>query len=248
VRIRRIVVGLDVAPHSRSALAAAAAIARELDAELEALFVESEELHGLAGLPFAREMGFPSASVRRIDPEALERSLQARMREATRALASRDDARPVRWSFRVARGTVAEQLLAASVGADLTVVSVAGWGPQALQLVQDAATTLVVLPRGAAAGRPFAAICPVDVPPAQAIPLLCSLANAVGNGLTLLALGDGEGAERWRGEAAALLKKLGRKARIDIVPGGQREALQAALDRLAPRALALVAPAHRPDR
>ena len=54
MKARRIVVGLGPAPQSRAALEAAAAIARLLDAELDALFVESEALLRLAGLPSAR--------------------------------------------------------------------------------------------------------------------------------------------------------------------------------------------------
>ena len=245
VKIRRIVVGLDIAPHSRSALAAAAALAGELDAELEALFVESDELHRLAALPFARELGFSSASVRRIDPAALERSLQAHAREARRVLTALAVPRAIRWSFRVARGSVAGQLLAAA-GADLKVVGISSWDPEALQLAQDAPTTLLVLPQAGRARGPLAAICPVAVAPEQAISLVCSLANAVGDGLSILVVGeDVADAGRWCEEAAALLRRQGRRAELEIVRNGQPEAMKAALERLAPRILAIVAPPPR---
>jgi hypothetical protein len=249
MKIRRIVVGLDMAPHSRSALVAATSLASELDAELEALFVESDEMHRLAGLPFARETGFPSASVRRIDTAVLERAMEAHAREARRALTTLADPRAVRWSFRVARGSVADQLFAASTSADLAVVGIARWGPQALQFAREAPATLIVLTPGATQRGPLAAICPVGVPPEPAAAFLCALGNAIGDGLTVLAVGDDlEAAGKWCAEMAAMLEKRGRKARLEIVRDSQAEALQLALERLAPRAVAVMAPLLRPSR
>jgi nucleotide-binding universal stress UspA family protein len=243
VKIRRIVVGLDTAPHSRPALAAAAALAGELGAELEALFVESDDMHHLAGLPFARELGFSSAAMRPIDRAGLERALEAHVREARRALAALAGTHAGRWSLRVERGSVSEQLRAASTEADLTVVGVSRWGPEALRLAREATATLVVLTPGAAARGPLVAICPIAVPPDKATSFLCSLANAIGDGLTVLAVGDDlELAGRWCTQTSELLEKRGRKARLEIVRDGQQDALRLALDRLAPRVVAIMAP------
>jgi hypothetical protein len=75
------------------------------------------------------------------------------------------------------------------------------------------------------------------------VPLLVPLANAAGDGLTLLVVSDDlEAAGRWCEEAGALLEERGRRARLEIVRDGQPEALQAALQRLAPRAVAIVSP------
>ena len=248
MKIRRIVVGLDTAPHSRSALAAAACLADELDADLEALFVESEELHRLAGLPFARELGHSTASVRRFDPASLERSLQAHADEARRALTALAVPRALRWSLRVTRGSVTEEVLAASTGADLTVLGVARWGPEEMRFAQEAPATLVVLTREGARHGPLVAIVPITIAPGQAVTLVRSLANAIGDGLTVLAVGaDLETAGAWCAQAAELLERQGRKASLEIVREGQPEALQAALDRLAPRAVAIVTPAPTPE-
>jgi len=243
VKIRRIVVGLDFAAHSQPALAAAAMLAGDLDAELDALFVESEELHRLAGMPFARETGHASAAARPIDPAALERSLRAHAEEARRALAELAGPRALRWSLRVTRGSVTEEVRAASLDADLAVMGVPGWSAQAVRLAAGAPSTLLVLPTSGRLRGPLVAICPVEVLPAQAIPLLGSLADAVGDGLTILVVG-GELAEatRWCEEAARLLQERRRRAQFEIVRDGQPEALEAALKRLAPRALAVVAP------
>lgn len=243
MKIRRIVVGLDTAVHSRPALAAAAALAGELGAELEALFVESEEMHGLARLPFAREMGFPSAAMRPIDTAALERALEAHARAARRALTVLAERRSLRWSLRVARGCLSGELLAASGNADLAVVGVARWGPGDLRLARDAPTTLLVLPPSGRFRGPLAAICPVAVPPEHAIGLVASLASAVGDGFTILVVGDDLAvAGSWCEKAGDLLRRLDRRGTLEIVRDSQPEALQAALERLAPRAVAIVAP------
>ena len=214
VKIRRIVVGLDTAAHSRSALVAAAALAGELGAELEALFVESEELHGLARLPFAREMGFPSAAMRPLDTAALERTLDVHAREARRALTALAERRSLRWSFRVARGSVPGELLAASGNADLTVVGVARWGPGDLRLARDAPTTLLVLPQSGRFRGHLAAICPVAVSPEHAIGLVASLAAAVGDGFTILVVSDDLAvAAAWCEKAGELLRREGSSRR-----------------------------------
>jgi nucleotide-binding universal stress UspA family protein len=249
MKIRRIVVGLDFAPHSQSALAAAATLAGDLDAELDALFVESEELHRLAGMPFARETGYASAAARPIDPAALERSLRAHADEARRALAALAEPRALRWTLRVTRGSVTEEVLAASLDADLAIVGISAWSADALRLATGAPSTLLVLPPSGRVRGPLVAICPLDVEPTQAVSLLCSLANTVGDGLTILVVGGKLAeAKRWCEEATRLLQDNRRRAQLEIVRDGQDEALEAALKRLAPRALALVAPARTADR
>lgn len=243
MKIRRIVVGLDTAAHSRSALAAAAALAGELDAELEALFGESEEMHRLARLPFAREMGFPSAAMRPLDTAGLERTLEAHAREARRALTALAEPRSLRWSFRIARGTVADEMLAASGNADLAVVGVARCSPGDLRLARDAPTTLLVLPQSGRFRGPLAAICPVAVPPEHAIGLVASLAAAVGDGFTILVVGDDLAtAGSWCEKAGDLLRRQDSRGKLEIVRDSQPEALQAALERLVPRAVAILAP------
>lgn len=242
MRIRRIVVGLDSAPQGRRALAAAALLAGALDAELEALLVESDELHRLAGLPFAREVGTSSAAARRIDPAALARALQAQAREARHALARLAAPRAVRWTLRVTRGEATSELVAASAQADLTVVGIPRWGPEAMRLARDAPVSLLVLPGSGRYSGPLVAIVPVAIAPERALAVLDPIAGAVGDGLTLLAIADDlAAAGPWCAKAGDLLRRQGRRAQIEIVREGQPEALQAALERLAPRAVAILA-------
>jgi len=125
--IRRILVALDASPHSRSALEAAAELAARFQAELQGLFVEDVNLLRLAELPFAREVGFFSAARRRLDGGEVEQQLRARARRVHQLLAAAANRVRVQWTFRVARGAIASELLAAEAEADLIILGRAGW-------------------------------------------------------------------------------------------------------------------------
>lgn len=123
MRIRRVIVGLDPALQSRALLEAAAALAGSMEAELVGLFVENQDLLHFAGLPFAREVGYTSATRRALDVESMERSLRALAKEAQETLAAIAGRMPVAWSFRVTRGALAAELLAAVEEADLVIAN-----------------------------------------------------------------------------------------------------------------------------
>ncbi len=241
VKTRRVVVGLDAAPQSRVALAAAAALASQLRAELDALFVENADLLRLAGLPFARELGFPSASLRRLDPETMQRSLRAHAAEARRALTTAAGRVDVHWSFRVARGSMVDEVLAAAAEAELAVLGLARWDREALRLAARSPTRLLIMREGAAVGGSLAALCSSEVPPHQAVRVLCDLGAALGDGLAIVLLGrDPEAGERWRREAAARLAERGREASIRFVNADDAGALRSALAGLDPGSLVLL--------
>lgn len=124
MKIRRVIVGLDPAVQSRALLEAAVGLAGRMEAELVGLFVEDQNLLHFAGLPFAREVGFASATRRTLDVESMERSLRALAQEARRTLASIAGQTSVRWSFRVVRGSVGTELLAALEEADLAIAKI----------------------------------------------------------------------------------------------------------------------------
>ena len=73
MKIRRIIVGLATAPRNRAVLEAAARLAGRMEAELVGLFVENINLLHFAGLPFACEVGFASATRRDLNVESMER-------------------------------------------------------------------------------------------------------------------------------------------------------------------------------
>jgi hypothetical protein len=109
VRIRRIVAGFDAGGCRPATLQAIAALAADAQAELLGLFIEDEGLLQLARLPFAAEVGYPSAALRSLERAALERALRARAESLRAVLGSA--ASP--WTFRVARGHPAGVLAAA---------------------------------------------------------------------------------------------------------------------------------------
>jgi hypothetical protein len=132
MKVRRIVVGLDSRLRTDAALEALAALAGELEAELIGLFVEDVDLLHLAALPFAREVGFPSATRRDLDVARMERSFEAQANELRRACEAVLKSSSVSWSFRVARGSRAAQLLsAATEGGAPTLLVPPGIDPRA---------------------------------------------------------------------------------------------------------------------
>lgn len=129
--IRRILVALDASPHSLAALEAGAALAARLQAELLGLFVEDINLLRFAALPFAREVGLFSATLRRLESREVEWQLRAQAERARRALTLIAGQSQLRASFRVARGPVAAQVLAAAAEADLVTLGRVGWSAAA---------------------------------------------------------------------------------------------------------------------
>jgi hypothetical protein len=113
VKIRRIVAGFDAGACRRETLQAIAALAAETQAELLGLFIEDTALLELARLPFAAEVGYPSAQRRALDFASVERALRARAEALRGALAAALEPTQVVWSFRVAREAAAQALAAA---------------------------------------------------------------------------------------------------------------------------------------
>jgi nucleotide-binding universal stress UspA family protein len=126
--IRRILVALDSSRHSLAALKAAAELATRLKAELIGLFVEDINLLRLAGLPFAREIRYPSAVIQEMESSRLERELKVQAAQARQALMTAAEQAQVAWSFRVVRGQVTAEVLAAALEADLLSLGIAS-GP-----------------------------------------------------------------------------------------------------------------------
>ena len=159
--VERVIVALDASPQSVAALEAAAEVAMLIEAELEGLFVEDIDLLSLCGLPFGREVCSYTATVRRLDAAGMERQLRVRaatIREVMGRVAART---PVRWSFRVARGSVVEELLAAAQGAALLSVGrtgragLRGMGSVAQSLIDQTERPLLISGEGTGPGLPL---------------------------------------------------------------------------------------------
>jgi nucleotide-binding universal stress UspA family protein len=165
-RLERILVALDTSAHGRAALEAAARLAADLEAELLGLFVEDANLLRLAGLPFARQAMTAPAREEPLEEDRMARALRAEAEQLRRALAAEATRYRIRWSFRVARGAVGQEVLAAAEQVDLVVLGSAGRNPRtgtglgstARTLARQAPHSVAFLNAGAAAGRPVVAL------------------------------------------------------------------------------------------
>ncbi len=159
--LRRILVALDASRTSLDALRGAATLAARLGAELAGLFVEDENLLRLSGLPVARQLSVHGGTGRPVaEIEGELRALAARAREAVAAAAA---PHRISWSFRVARGQVAVEVVSAAGEADLLVVGWAGHrvagrrgpGETARAAAARAPTPVLILTRDVEVGRPL---------------------------------------------------------------------------------------------
>ena len=128
ITFRRILVALDASSENRAALEAAVDLAARMEAELLGLFVEDVNLLRLARLSSAREVRFARTLGAPPSMGAIRRGLKVQAATARRALEAAAARRGLRWSFRVARGNVAVEILAVAPEVDLMIVGRTG-GP-----------------------------------------------------------------------------------------------------------------------
>lgn len=117
--MRRIAITLDAFKVSPEALEQAVRLAERMGAQLEGIFVEDIDLIQLAELPFLREVRSASRSEVAIDLTRMEQELRALARRAERLLSEQAARHNVAWSFRIWRGSIDSDLLAADIEADV---------------------------------------------------------------------------------------------------------------------------------
>ncbi len=127
--IRHITVALDCSPHSIASLRAAAELARRMHADLTGIFVEDLNLLRMAELPFSREIRVYTQEPEKIETLQLERSLKMQAREAEEALQRIAGEFMVEYTFRVSRGMVPAEVIAAALEADMLVLGRSGRSP-----------------------------------------------------------------------------------------------------------------------
>jgi len=225
--IRRILVALDASPHSLAALEAAAELASRFRAELLGLFIEDVNLLRLAELPFAQEVSFFSATRRQLDTHQVERQLRAQAAMSRRALTATAERVRVRWSFRVARGAVAPELLIAASEADLLILGKAGWslapgsrlGSTTRAVLAEAPCQAMILQHGARLRLPVLAVYNGSPLAQKALAMAAILTREEGGHLTVLVLADDPAAaQRRQAQAAAWLQARGMEARYRLLP------------------------------
>jgi nucleotide-binding universal stress UspA family protein len=162
--VEHIVVALQASAQSVAAMRAAAQLAAQLQAELHGLFVEDDNLYRLCNLPFCQEFDLHSGASRQLDSRAVEREMRALAMSLRQRLGQVADAMQVRWSFQVARGQVADELLAAAEHALLITLgprrAALGALPGAVSqaVVQRSARPVVILDNAGHLARPFTVV------------------------------------------------------------------------------------------
>jgi nucleotide-binding universal stress UspA family protein len=192
--IRRILVALDASPHSLAALEAASELAGALKAELVGIYVEDVNLLHLAGLPFAREVEYPSGVARTLDSPIMERELRIQAEQARQMLAGIAARRQIQWSFRVVRGQVAVELLAAAQDADLLALGRASGastrrvrlGATARVVVSQAPRPVLLLQTGHAICQPVQLTYDGSPAARRALATAAQLAGLTGGHLTVM--------------------------------------------------------------
>lgn len=116
---RRIAVALDASAHGLRVMDLAAGVAALLEAELEGVFVEDTELIRLAGLPFLRELRLATLNESAMNAERLQWELRATAKRVRESLEQSARASGVGCSFRVWRGDLGAEILAAALDAEL---------------------------------------------------------------------------------------------------------------------------------
>ncbi len=191
-----ILVALDLSPHSAAALAAAAQLAALLQLELRGLYVEDVDLLHLCGLPFGFAFGAITATPQRIEQASLEREFRVQAALLRKAMADAAGRQRVAWSFQVVRGSVTEQLLAASAAAQMVSLGRVGRSPgkrtgsTAQAIARRTQRPVVLQSRQRTLAPPFLAVDTGSAAADHAVQLGIKLAAAAGAPLTLLVYGD----------------------------------------------------------
>jgi nucleotide-binding universal stress UspA family protein len=213
--IRRILVALDASRHSLAAMEAAAELAASMKAELQGLFVEDINLLRVAGSCVAREVSYPFGVTARLDPARMERQLRAQAARARKALAAACERREIKWSFRVVRGEVAPEVLAAAGEADMLSLGKASrplvrqmrLGSTALAAVVQAPRSVLLLQREATIRPPVVVTYDGSPTARQALMMAARLAQNKGGYLIVLSIADApDTIQRMQSEASDLLR------------------------------------------
>lgn len=222
----RVVLAIDTGSLVAPALEAAAALARSLGSGLAALFVEDERLLRVAALPFAHEIGFPSALLQPLGLEEIERAFRVEAERLRRVVGETAERLALAWSLEVARGELLPVSLARLAPRDLLVV---GRG-------RPGGVGLGAAPRGPRlAARPIVVLFDESEAALRGLEAAAAIARAAAAGLVLL-LSAVEFQER-RARARAWLAERGVVARCVAAPVGDVPALAALIRAQGPGAV-----------
>jgi nucleotide-binding universal stress UspA family protein len=187
-KLQHILLPLDVSRDSLTALEIAFGLASAIGGEISGLFIEDEALLMAGSLPFAREVGSFSGISRQIGSADIETRFQAMAGKARAALAEAGRRLNVPSSFRITRGDVPAQILAAAADADMVVLGKAGWsagilrkpGSTCLAILSNSRVPVLIAERGVTLAPPILVV--NDGTPAgkRAVDFAAELARSLG--------------------------------------------------------------------
>lgn len=215
--IRRILVALDASKHSQAVLETAATLAAKLESELTGLFVEDINLLRLEELPFVREINFQQLVGRKLENGEIQRMLRARAALARHELEEVAERFHVRSTFRIVRGPVDAELLAAALEADLLAIGQLGHsvvrrsrlGSTARTAIARATSSVLVVRSGFEIRQPVLVIFDGSTGAQRALALAIELAGKKSDIRVLIWGVDDESAYNERQAIAHLLEPAG---------------------------------------
>jgi len=164
--IKRILIALDAGEFSRSALLTAGELARQLQTELEAVFVEDDNLLRLAELPFARELMPGRHESRRLTLTSMQHQMAAQARRLRQLVEATSQQSRVSTGFRILHGSISTELQQATQRMDLLILGkrahslkqIPRLGQVALDLLAGANCDVLLLQHGANISGPVAVL------------------------------------------------------------------------------------------
>lgn len=220
---QRVVVAIDDAGAAAEAVDAAVQLAAALDAQLMALFLENADLTRAAALPFLRETGAVSGTVRPMASSAMLRALRSHAEQVRAAVAAAAEASGLAWQFEIVQGRRVAAICAAREALDLLV-----FAQTAARAIPDVYST--AFPREPPMEERPVAVTVRDVPSAvRALKAAHALAAACGAPLLFLLCGQGaERARRLREFVERALGGMPVRARYVTLPDWDNRAVVAA--------------------
>ena len=243
-RPRRVVVALDPAAQCRAALEAAARLAALRGAELVGLFIEDSELLDAAALPVTRIVRSYDLVEETVDAARMQQGLRVWASRAEAMLNSAAGRWRVKSSFRVARGPIAERLLAETGECELLALGTVGRpspgnrvGGTARRIASGALCPVMVMRGEGGRARPVVVLYEGAE---RALDLGVELAELHGSPLEVLAAGeDAEAATAAEKSAAEWLARRGVAGAVHGLAGAGAEAVYELLGGRAPNALVI---------
>jgi nucleotide-binding universal stress UspA family protein len=244
---RRLLLVLDTMSGFTASAEAAARLARQFEAELAALYVESEEILRLAGHPGARlivakpETEPEGEKARDLDADALARALRARAEEVRRAVERAARGSEVSASFEVRRGRIAAEVASLAADSDLVIVAWAeraAWpGPISTARAAEAITqanpgSILFLREDRALTGPVVIAFDGTEAAERALEAGAAIAGTAGNPCeVILKTAKIAEAERWQSEIRKRFAGMGVEMEFLHLPGRGKDELCAAAHR-----------------